>query len=71
MVKYYNFKEDNPEYHEDVNPLDLRHIGEDDIMTVLPYREQTGRRILLYRIGKIVINTTTYYLIPPNTTKYH
>ncbi|XP_026469368.1 alpha-tocopherol transfer protein-like [Ctenocephalides felis] len=51
MVKYYNFKEDNPEYHEDVNPLDLRHIGEDDIMTVLPYREQTGRRILLYRIG--------------------
>ncbi|XP_017777007.1 PREDICTED: alpha-tocopherol transfer protein-like [Nicrophorus vespilloides] len=51
LVNYYNFKENNPEFVEDVNLKHLQRIGDDDIITVPPYREQNGRRILLYRIG--------------------
>lgn len=35
-----------------VKLLDLKKIGDNDLITVPPYREQTGRRILLYKIGK-------------------
>ncbi|XP_030761144.1 clavesin-2-like [Sitophilus oryzae] len=51
LVNYYEFKEDNPEFFENVNLFKLLGIGCDNILTVPPYREQTGRRILLYRIG--------------------
>ncbi|XP_077300130.1 alpha-tocopherol transfer protein-like isoform X2 [Arctopsyche grandis] len=51
LVNYYLFKEDNPQYHLDVEPLKLRHIGDDDVLSVPPYREQTGRRLMIYRIG--------------------
>lgn len=52
FVNYYDFKENNPEFFDGVNLKSLLRIGCDDIITVPPYREQTGRRILLYRIGK-------------------
>lgn len=29
----------------------MRYIGDDDIITVPPYRTQCGRRLLIYRIG--------------------
>jgi len=51
MVNYYNFKENNPEIHKSLNPLNMRHIGDDNVLSVLPYREQTGRRIMIYKIG--------------------
>ncbi|XP_074039986.1 alpha-tocopherol transfer protein [Leptinotarsa decemlineata] len=51
LVNYYNFKEDNPEFYEGVNLRSLLKVGEDSIIIVPPYREQTGRRILLYRMG--------------------
>ncbi|KAL1500879.1 hypothetical protein ABEB36_006303 [Hypothenemus hampei] len=51
FVNYYNFKEDNPKFYENVDLKRLLRIACDDIITVPPYREQTGRRILLYRIG--------------------
>jgi hypothetical protein len=52
MINYYNFKEKNPEIHKSLNPLKMRHIGDDNVLSVLPYREQTGRRIIIYKIGK-------------------
>ncbi|XP_063239797.1 alpha-tocopherol transfer protein-like isoform X2 [Bacillus rossius redtenbacheri] len=52
MVDYYSFKEANPDLHEDVHPLRLRFIGEDGVMSALPYRDQTGRRVIIYRIGQ-------------------
>ena len=52
MINYYSFKENNPEIHKSLNPLNMRHIGDDNVLSVLPYREQTGRRIMIYKIGK-------------------
>ena len=52
MISYYNFKENNPEIHESLSPLNMRHIDDDNVLSVLPYREQTGRRIMIYKIGK-------------------
>lgn len=53
-MNYYEFKENNPEFFENVNLKTLVKIGEDAVITVPPYREQNGRRILLYRIGKLI-----------------
>ncbi|XP_034941872.1 alpha-tocopherol transfer protein-like [Chelonus insularis] len=51
IVKYCNFKEEYPEIHKNVNPLEMRHIGDDDVMTVPAYRTQCGRRMMIYRMG--------------------
>lgn len=51
LVSYYGFKENNPEIHDSIQPLNMRHIGDDNVLSVLPYREQTGRRIMIYKIG--------------------
>lgn len=51
LVNYYNFKLENPAFFKDVNLSHLQRMGDEDIITVPPYRDQTGRRILLYRMG--------------------
>lgn len=51
IVNYCNFKEEHPEIHQDVNPVEMRHIGDDDVITVPAYRTQCGRRIMIYRMG--------------------
>lgn len=51
LVNYYRFKEANPEFYDNINPLQLRWIGDSDVMQVLPHREQTGRRIMIYKVG--------------------
>ncbi|XP_070153488.1 alpha-tocopherol transfer protein [Polyergus mexicanus] len=51
IVNYYNFKEEHPEIHQQMNPTEMRYIGDDDVITVPPYRTQCGRRLLIYRIG--------------------
>ncbi|XP_076243158.1 alpha-tocopherol transfer protein [Calliopsis andreniformis] len=51
IVNYCNFKEDHPEIHQGVNPEELKHIGEDDVMTVPAYKTQCGRRMMIYRLG--------------------
>lgn len=52
LVRYYDFKENNPEFFEGVKLRHLKTMGDSDLITVPPYREQTGRRILLYRMGQ-------------------
>ncbi|XP_011638072.1 alpha-tocopherol transfer protein isoform X2 [Pogonomyrmex barbatus] len=51
IVNYYNFKEEHPEIHQQMNSSEMRFIGDDNIITVPPYRTQCGRRLLIYRIG--------------------
>uniref|UniRef100_A0ABD2WVD8 CRAL-TRIO domain-containing protein n=1 Tax=Trichogramma kaykai TaxID=54128 RepID=A0ABD2WVD8_9HYME len=51
VVRYYTFKEEHPEIHVDVNPIEMRHIGDDDIMSVPAYRTPCGRRMMIYRMG--------------------
>ncbi|CAH1105866.1 unnamed protein product [Psylliodes chrysocephalus] len=51
LVNYYDFKESNPEFYKGVNLKKLLKMGDDAIISVPPYREQAGRRILLYRMG--------------------
>ncbi|KAF5300281.1 hypothetical protein FQA39_LY11138 [Lamprigera yunnana] len=51
LVSYYKFKENNPEFFENVRFEDIQTVGKHEIVTVPPYREQNGRRILLYRMG--------------------
>lgn len=51
LCNYYEFKENNPEFVQGVHLGKLKKIGKKGIITVPPYREQTGRRILLYRLG--------------------
>ncbi|XP_033611360.1 alpha-tocopherol transfer protein isoform X3 [Cryptotermes secundus] len=51
MNNYYSFKENNQELHEDVHPMNMRFIGDAEVLSVLPYREQTGRRIMIYKLG--------------------
>lgn len=50
-MNYYNFKEEHPEIHQQLNPKEMRHIGDDNVITVPPYRTQCGRRLLIYRMG--------------------
>ncbi|KRT82609.1 CRAL-TRIO domain containing protein, partial [Oryctes borbonicus] len=49
VVNYYSYKEQNPEFFDNVHLGHLVRLGK--VIIVPPYREQTGRRILLYRIG--------------------
>ncbi|XP_045511357.1 alpha-tocopherol transfer protein-like isoform X2 [Colias croceus] len=51
IVNYYNFKDENPDLFENIYPLDLRKIGDSHVISVPPYRDQDGRRLLLFRIG--------------------
>ncbi|XP_051858493.1 alpha-tocopherol transfer protein isoform X1 [Drosophila albomicans] len=51
LCSYYKFREENKKFYEKVRPFDLRHLGDEDILTVTPYRDQHGHRILIYRFG--------------------
>ncbi|KAH8273914.1 hypothetical protein KR044_003416, partial [Drosophila immigrans] len=51
LCSYYKFREENKKFYEKVRPLDLRHLGDENILTVTPYRDQHGHRILIYRFG--------------------
>ncbi|KAM8715160.1 hypothetical protein ACLKA7_002241 [Drosophila subpalustris] len=51
LCSYYKFREENKKYYEKVRPIDLRHVGDEEILTVTPYRDQHGHRILIYRFG--------------------
>lgn len=51
MRNYYKFREQNLSYYEKVRPLDYKYIASTDIITVTPYRDQHGHRILIYRFG--------------------
>lgn len=45
LCRYCEFRESNPELHIDVHPFLLTKLGEDDIVSVTPYRDQNGNNI--------------------------
>lgn len=51
MVNYYNFKEEHPDIHQQMNTTEMRYIGDDNVITVPAYRTQCGRRLMIYRMG--------------------
>lgn len=51
MVNYYKFRGQNKSYFEKVRPLELKSLGDAGIISVTPYRDQNGHRILIYRFG--------------------
>ncbi|XP_015835574.2 alpha-tocopherol transfer protein-like isoform X1 [Tribolium castaneum] len=51
LVNYYDFKENNPQFCDNIDLVNLKKIGADKIILVPPYREASGRRIMNYRVG--------------------
>ncbi|XP_052125502.1 alpha-tocopherol transfer protein [Frankliniella occidentalis] len=51
LKRYMRFKEENPTYQKDVDPEGFADLGEADLFTVFPYRDQEGRRIMLFKMG--------------------
>ncbi|XP_011505207.1 PREDICTED: alpha-tocopherol transfer protein-like [Ceratosolen solmsi marchali] len=53
LVKnYYNFKVKHSNVYDGLKPSNERNIFEQNILTVLPNRDQYGRRILIIELGK-------------------
>ncbi|XP_043665590.1 alpha-tocopherol transfer protein-like isoform X1 [Vespula pensylvanica] len=53
LVKnYYNFKVKHAAIYEGLKPTNEKNIFEQNILTVLPNRDQHGRRILIVQLGK-------------------
>lgn len=44
-------REDNAQWIDNVSPLSLTTLGDENIMTTTPYRDQNGKRMLIYRFG--------------------
>ncbi|KAJ8933604.1 hypothetical protein NQ318_002767 [Aromia moschata] len=51
LINYYKFKESNPQYFDNVKLERLRELANEEIISVPPYRDQFGRRIMIFRIG--------------------
>lgn len=51
LCNYCEFRDANRELHEKVHPIDLKPVGDYDIVSVAPYKDQDGHRILFYRFG--------------------
>ncbi|XP_037024683.1 clavesin-1-like isoform X2 [Bradysia coprophila] len=61
LVRYHEFRESNQDLYLNVDPLSLTHLGENDIVSVTPYYDQNGRRMMFHKVGnwkpsKIPIN---------------
>lgn len=51
LSNYYSFRDANTNLHENVLCVKLMSLAEQEIITVTPYREQNGRRIMILRLG--------------------
>lgn len=51
MCRYYEFREVNKKLYEGVHPVLLRSLGDEEIVSVPPYRDQNGRRLIIYKIA--------------------
>lgn len=52
MKKYYKLKQKHARLFEDLYPMSVRHVYEQDILTLLPLRDKKGSRMLLMEVGK-------------------
>lgn len=51
LLRYHRFREANPDLHVNVRPMSLLQLGEEDIVSVAPFKDQRGRRMMFYKIG--------------------
>ncbi|XP_055850090.1 clavesin-1 [Episyrphus balteatus] len=51
LSNYYSFRNANKNLYDDVRCVDLMSLAEQEIVTVTPYREKNGRRIMILRFG--------------------
>lgn len=51
LRNYYSFRDANITLYQDVRCVNLMNLTEQEIITVSPYREQNGRRIMILRFG--------------------
>jgi len=52
IKNYYNFKVKHSSVYDNLKPSRERNIFEQNILTVLPNRDQYGRRVLIIELGK-------------------
>ncbi|CAH1396934.1 unnamed protein product [Nezara viridula] len=52
LLHWCSFNEKNPKLCKNLSPLEEGNVFKNNIFTVLPYRSQHGRRILLLEAGK-------------------
>ncbi|XP_022919160.1 alpha-tocopherol transfer protein-like isoform X2 [Onthophagus taurus] len=52
IQRYYQFKLDNHQYYNNLIPSKEKNVFDHDILTVLPKRDQHGRRVLVIELGK-------------------
>lgn len=64
MKKYYKLKQKHPRLFEDLYPMSVRHVYEQDILTLLPLRDKKGSRMLLMEVGsKKLVHSFRYGLV--------
>ncbi|EFA03951.1 clavesin-2 [Tribolium castaneum] len=59
FINYHEFREENLNFHEGVGIDLLDKILEYDLIRVLPYKDQKGRNIIVYKWGKWVPSAIT------------
>lgn len=51
MKKYFKVKSKHPDMFDDLMPSSIRHVFEQEIVSLLPVRDHNGVRILLLQVG--------------------
>ncbi|XP_059484486.1 clavesin-1-like [Neocloeon triangulifer] len=51
MKRYYTFRLKNPKVYRELKPTNEKNLFDQDIITVLPKRDQFGRRVMLIESG--------------------
>lgn len=52
LHRYHTFREENKNFYYNIRPVDLTVLGDDDVISVAPYRDQNGRRMIIFKMGK-------------------
>jgi hypothetical protein len=52
MVKFYKFKAKHVDYFCSKSPLEYKELLSQNFITILEERDESGRRIILAKIGK-------------------
>lgn len=51
LCRYNQFRSQNTLFYLGIHPTKLRSLGDEEIVSVPPYRDQDGRRLIIYKIG--------------------
>lgn len=51
VKEYYRLKRDHPEQCDNITPEQIKHVLEQELITLLPRRDQYGRRILVMQFA--------------------